>query len=171
MEKIINPETLKCIWTAFTILLQQPVNCNRELRSENLPKQACTNTKNSGKCRIFTFFILKNEVMKPHHEHGFVERPVHAALKVFVGDCRRLKADAHMLIQWHILRVTPGPVQCNWASSTSNPHEMAQSADKTRIYSNFSDNGTFIISNVNQQLWLKKKNLIDKHICNFSDQV
>lgn len=30
---------------------------------------------------------------------------------------KRLKADAHMLIQWHILRVTPRPPQSSWASS------------------------------------------------------
>ena len=66
-----------CIWTIFTIW-SQPCNATVSwVNWLNLPKQACTNTKNSGKCKIFTFFILKNPVMKLHHEDASVRSLVH----------------------------------------------------------------------------------------------
>lgn len=62
------------------------------------------------------------------------------ALEVFVGNWKkRLKAGAHMLIQWHLLRVPAGPLQSNWATSATNPQEMDLSAK--RIYHSFADDG------------------------------
>lgn len=71
------------LWICNTIKIchQQRTTHKQEMKRSNLPKQAPTNknTNSSGKCKIFTFFILKNEVMKAHHKDGSFKTPEHEA--------------------------------------------------------------------------------------------
>lgn len=103
MEKAESPHSSWLQINIYTVFQQWK-------QSRDSPRQTCAHRRISGKCRTFTFLILKSGVVETHHERGFVESPARSAFRVPVGDYRRLKAQ--MLIQWHFLRATPGMHQC-----------------------------------------------------------
>lgn len=111
----------------ISTVLWWPITSHQQwTQSRDSPRQTRAHRRNSGKCRTFTFLILKSGVVKAHHELGFVARDLHTQP---LGWQQEAKGSAEMLIQWHFLRATPGNLQSHGSCSRSTM-ESARSEDK-----------------------------------------